>query len=348
MRRSPGPRTLVFREPRGTIVTRRLLPVSTLVLLIFAPAAVFAGVTPITECGTVITEPGKYKLTQDLLACPGAQINTYGGPLLIASSNVKLDLNGHTIQCDWHDYDWIYGHGIFAFGGISNVHIKNGTITGCNSGIVFVDVIDSSIKEITVSDSKVEHFLDGSSFAGIGIWLVRGYDVVTKHNMIVNNEAAGIYDTASTGNKISHNVTNGNGDQGIWIDTAQHSKVRCNTVHDNPLAGILLSGNASTGNVVKGNVVSGSFGGIAMLAFSTDEMPFGNTFRGNQSEGNIYDLSEAVFTGAGFVVEEGATCQNNWKKNRYVTQVGPLDCIGPPVELDEDDICALDDDEDDD
>lgn len=329
-------------------MTRRLLPVSALVLLIFTPATVFAGTTPITECPIVITEPGKYKLTQDLLACPGAQIGTFGGPLLITSSNVKLDLNGHTIQCDWQDYDWIYGHGIFAFGGLSNVHIKNGTITGCNSGIVFVDVIDSSIKKVTVSDSRIEHFTDGNSFAGIGIWLVRGSDVVAKHNTIIGNEAAGIYDTASAGNKISHNVANGNGGQGIWIDSAERSKVLCNNVRDNPWAGVLLSGNTSTGNLVKGNVVSGAFGGIAMLALATDDMPFGNTFRGNRSEGNLFDMSEALFTGFGFVVEDGAACQNIWKKNQFVSHVGPLDCIGPPVELDDDEICALDDDDDND
>ena len=47
-------------------------------------------------------------------------------------------------------------------------------------------------------------------------------------------------------------------------------------------------------------------------------------------------------------VEPGAPCRNHWKKNEFVTEIGPMNCIGAPKELDEDDVCGLDDDDDDD
>jgi hypothetical protein len=40
------------------------------------------------------------------------------------------------------------------------------------------------------------------------------------------------------------------------------------------------------------------------------------------------------------------TCLNTWEKNQFGTQLAPVGCIGFPVELDDDDVCALDDDDD--
>ena len=62
-----------------------LLPV----LLLMAGSAV-AGVQHITQCGTVIDEPGSYKLKNDLLDCTEIGITN-------SSSDVKLDLMNHEI-----------------------------------------------------------------------------------------------------------------------------------------------------------------------------------------------------------------------------------------------------------
>ena len=73
-------------------------------------------------------------------------------------------------------------------------------------------------------------------------------------------------------------------------------------------------------------------------------MDGGNFFRGLA----LIDLAEAMlnpFDGSVFALPE---CLNTWKKNQYGTELGPVDCIAPPVELDDDDVCALDSDDDDD
>ncbi len=334
-------------------MNKLLFTVSALILVILLPVAAFAGNKTISDCGTIITEPGNYKLAHDLLACPGAPFGTVGGPLVILSSDVKLNLKGHTIECDTIDNDQTYGYGVFVAGGDSNIHIKNGTISGCNAGVLFVATSDSSVSKVTVLGSKVESgfAVPGGfpvSFGGHGIWLSSSTDVVLKHNQLLGNESAGVFDNGSMSNKISHNVTSYNQAQGIFVNSVQKSKITCNEAVGNGLAGVLLGGTATTENLVKGNVTSGSFAGIGLLAFSDDEMPSNNTFRRNRSEGNFYDLSEALFTGFDLVASEDAPCKNDWRANQYVTQVGPLDCIAMSVELDEDDICALDDDDDED
>jgi hypothetical protein len=54
----------------------------------------------------------------------------------------------------------------------------------------------------------------------------------------------------------------------------------------------------------------------------------------------FYDL----VTGESLIHPDG-TCRNAWEKNRFQTALGPAACFGNPVELDDDDVCALDDDD---
>ena len=326
-------------------MTKRLIPVSALILLIFSPALAQAGVTPITECGTVITEPGKYRLAHDLLACPGSPFGSFGGPLLIASSDVKLDLNGHTITCDSYDNDFVYAYGVFVTGGFSNVHIKNGTISGCNAGILFAGMSDSSASKITAIHSTVEHIPGADfSFGGAGIWLTDTSDIVIENSVLFYNEGSGITDGGGVGNTITHNVAHYNGAQGIILESSQDGKISCNTVASNGLVGITMTGATTTGNLVKGNVTTGNVGGITLFAATTDTMPFDNAIRHNWSYGNVLDLTENLFVGGVPSVDPNAPCQNTWWKNRFSTELGPYGCFGMPANLDEDQICALDDD----
>ena len=314
-----------------------------------SPVPALAGVTPITECGTVITEPGKYRLAQDLLACPGSPFGSFGGPLLIASSDVRLDLNGHTITCDSYDNDFAYAYGVYVVGGFSNVHIKNGTISGCNAGVLFEGMSDSSVKKITSFDHKVEHIPGFDfSFGGHGIWVVFSSDIVVKHSTTYNNEASGITDGAGVGNTITHNMTRFNGGQGIFVDSSQDDKISCNKAEYNGFVGIGLGGATSTGNLLKGNVTTGNVGGITIFSDTTDTMPFDNLVRHNWSYGNLFDLTENLFIGGFPSVEPDAPCQNTWWKNRFSTEFGPVGCFGMSADLDDDAICALDDDEEDD
>jgi hypothetical protein len=98
-----------------------LLPV-----LILAAGSVFAKQHDVTECGTVIDEPGKYRVMNDMSCAPDVS-----GVEIIAS-DVKLDLRGYTISCDTSGK---YPVGAVVILG-ENVRVRNGTASGCDDGIV--------------------------------------------------------------------------------------------------------------------------------------------------------------------------------------------------------------------
>jgi hypothetical protein len=47
-----------------------------------------------------------------------------------------------------------------------------------------------------------------------------------------------------------------------------------------------------------------------------------------------------------FLLQPEGLCLNAWEKNQFQTEYGPVGCFGIPVELEEEDVCALDDDDD--
>jgi parallel beta-helix repeat protein len=305
----------------------RVLTLAVTGLLIgFLPAtSVLAGVAFITECGTVISEPGEYKLTQDLLLCPVDGIT-------ISSSNVKLDLKGHTITCDDR---YIYGIKVRDF---SDVDIKNGTVTGCRNGVYLRDVSDSQVTKMTLNGNR-RH----------GLYMRRGSSNVIKNNLLIGNEAYGISVWEGDGHLISKNITNENRHVGIDGDTTQNTKYTCNQSNRNGNIGIALSGTEG-GNVLIGNIANENrLAGIVMSGWPSNEIPEGNTIKHNIAlANNDKDLSENSWGPEGPYVEDGAPCRNTWIDNEFVTELGPEMCIGVPAQLDDDDVCALDDDGDDD
>jgi len=110
----------------------------------------------------------------------------------------------------------------------------------------------------------------------------------------------------------------------------------------------------SSGNLLRGNLVTDNFGGILMLGLAWDgflwqETPAGNTVRSNIVENNdrfdFYEFYFDVVTG-NLLVHPENLCMNTWENNQFQTDFGPAGCFGIPVELDEKDVCALDDHED--
>ena len=63
------------------------------VLVLIAGVALARPPVPVSECGTTISEPGKYRLVNDLVDC------TENG-VTITGSDIVLDLDGHSISCD--------------------------------------------------------------------------------------------------------------------------------------------------------------------------------------------------------------------------------------------------------
>jgi parallel beta-helix repeat protein len=315
-------------------MTRFLTLLSTGLLIgCLSTTAVLADAEPIIECGTLISEPGKYELKQDLLLCP------WGG-ITISSSNVNLKLKGHTITCDVYSGTSSIHSGVRVrtSTGYSDIHIKNGTVTGCNYGVYLVGANDSEVTNMTLNGNRRD-----------GLRMMMGSNNVIKKNVLIGNSGNGIFVTRGSGHKISHNITSENG-SGIGAYLTQNTKYTCNQSNRNSF-GIELSG-AEGGNVVSGNVASGnSVAGIILFGYLDLDWPIpeGNTIKYNVALANYdKDLSENMFSvEEGPYVEDGAPCRNTWIDNEFVTELGPEMCIGAPAQLDDDDVCALDDDGDD-
>jgi parallel beta-helix repeat protein len=306
-------------------------------LLLAAGSVLAAPPQLVTECGTVITEPGNYLLANDLVGCPDSGVSIF-------SSDVTLDLKGYTISCA--DNGLRLG-GVMAWGTedafLQNVTIKNGGVTGCSDGILFAYVEDSKIWKMTSWGNRL---WEGQSGTGITVWLSQNN--VIMHNQTFYNEDAGIGSWESRGNLFKHNTSTDNY-WGIWMGDDSDSQILCNRTWANGV-GIVL-GPGSNDNLVRGNVASYNFyEGISIVGFAWDgffwqDIPFGNTVRKNIAENNLWnDLFEGYWEllwDEEYLHPDG-TCLNTWKQNQYDGALAPAGCIGAPVVLDEDDVCALD------
>lgn len=320
----------------------------------------------VTECGTVLTEPGNYKLVKDLLDCPAAVDDSeLGGGVSILSSDISLNLNGHEISCAEEQGDYAYS-GIFVSApcnpyvedcegvSIQNVTIKNGTVSNCNDGIVLVLAEDSKVIHMTLADNHKWEFAPGQFKYGTGITVWHSRNNVIMYNHIYGNASDGIGSWESSGNLFKHNTSTDNGSgsgggegSGILLDNEQNSRVLCNRVHGNADGIVMFPG--SSGNLLRGNLVTGNFGGILMLGLAWEgeiwqETPAGNTVRSNIVESidrpDFYEFYIDVANGD-LLVHPGNLCMNTWEKNQFQTEYGPPGCFGIPVKLNKKDVCAL-------
>jgi parallel beta-helix repeat protein len=313
----------------------------TLPALLLAAGSVLAGSQSVSECGTVITEPGNYKLVNDLLDCEGDGVT-------IVSSDVKLDLKSHEISCA--DNGQLIG-GVVVEGteeaAVRNVTVKNGHVSNCVDGIVFIFTEDSKIMHMSSTGNRL---LDGGNGTGITVYLSHNNVIMKNHTF--GNGSDGINSWLSSGNLFKHNTSNDNVNGfGIYVQTETNSRIMCNRTHGN-VDGIWLAG--GSGNLLRGNFVSGNIAsGIGMMGFLWDgflwlDMPAGNTIRSNITEDNPWsDVSEILYdwvTGEVLLHPED-TCMNTWEKNQFETELGPTGCFGVPYELEDDDVCALDDED---
>jgi len=294
----------------------------------------------VTDCGTVLTEPGSYKLVNDLLACPEHGIK-------ITGSDIDLNLKGHEISCA---NDWI---GVFLMGSsettVKNVTVRNGHVSNCFDGIGLWYAEDSKVMNMSSTDNYE---------AGIALW--SSQNNVIMHNDVRGSAIDGIYSWSSSGNLFKHNTSIGNGNgwegAGMSLEGENNSRIMCNRVHGNA-DGILLHTGGS-GNLIRGNLVSGNVTGIEMLGFYWQDpdsgqeyyygMPSGNTIRSNIAESHSWvDLYEAYWDfGSELLPNPDGICRNTWEKNQFQTEIGVAGCIGIPVALDEEDVCALGNDDD--
>lgn len=188
-----------------------------LALMLSAVTTPAWAVTEITFCDE-ITQPGSYRVTQDLScrSCPQC--------LLIDASNVTIDLQGHSITGDGTTPS--AGIKVPRRAGVFNIEVRNGTVASFGDGINLEGATHSRIERMRVFDNK-----------GFGI-------VADAHSAVVSNIAArngltGIQvgiDAFGGGSLVLDNVATQNGRNGISADAG--SVVRNNVASFNGFFGI--------------------------------------------------------------------------------------------------------------
>lgn len=256
-----------------------------LLLLTWAiPAA--AANRPVSSCGTVISEPGSYKVVQDI-ACttPGRSAIT------IVASDVRLSLNHHTIQGNG-----LVTVGIEAFGGpLSNIRIHDhGTISGFTTGIFLFRTTRSQVSDLS---------LTGNLF---GI-LLRLSDENRIRSLFVQNTDEGIVLAESHGNSVTDNELPGPQGVGIWLLGSNRNRIRSNNIRENQVGINLMSfeGEPSHENVINDNTSE-----LNLVGISIDEGSSENSLRGNTAlQNTIGDLIDRNLP----------ACVNNWDDNTFQT-----------------------------
>jgi parallel beta-helix repeat protein len=147
--------------------------------------------------------------------------------------------------------------------------------------------------------------------------------------------SAGVYLTASTGNTITGNTFQGNGEYGVYLGGAANSNTINNNIFQNNGRGIavgtsyyntvsgnvfrgnstwvvILSGNLGTGgsNAVTGNTIQGGQYGIALSGNPTNDTVTGNNISGVTSYG-IYVSATGANISGNKIHDSGNTMANN-------------------------------------
>jgi parallel beta-helix repeat protein len=214
--------------------SRYLLMVFGLTLAFAALQTAQAQLIPVTNCGQTLDAPGEYVLMNDL-SCEQASGDFDG--VRITASNVTFHLAGHTISSSVCDPSRNVT-GIFVVGGITNVKIDGGNVSGFNDGIV-LSASNSSVTGVKVT---------GACQSGIHV--------------------------QGTNNLVENNTATDNGD-GISLISTKRTIVHCNNLSDNLRTGVVVSGTGRAegffeANIIEDNILcnNGFAGGFGVAIFN--------------------------------------------------------------------------------
>lgn len=164
------------------------------------------------SCGDTLGPGGQFQLTADIGPC-----DDDAGPALTVNSAV-LDLNGFTITCADTDMDLALPNGIEAVG--AKAIIVNGTVTGCDRGVVLAGTGKHRVGLVEVTASESD-----------------GFQVDSDKNILALNSAGGNgengFQVDGDGNALFQNVADGSGDfDGIEVN-GERNKLLVNACTNN-------------------------------------------------------------------------------------------------------------------
>jgi parallel beta-helix repeat protein len=175
-----------------------------------------------------------------------------GDAFVIHAGNIVLDLNGHTITGPgmgpqtWPNPQ-LDSVGV-RVGGHTNVTVRNGKIDSFSTGIYFIDMITSSIENVTSTRNRYGFYIHASTGTTVkdstvsaniyGLHLQSSSNsIVTKNNLVrqtYNSPGGyGIYLYRSEGNRIFENTIESNVNWGIWFSEARNNLIFHNDVLGN-------------------------------------------------------------------------------------------------------------------
>lgn len=275
--------------------------------------AINATNTPgISGCVFLISQPGSYYLTQDLIGVPGKS------GIWIGASNVTIDLNGFSVRGNGSS-----GAGIASSDFVSRLEVRNGTVNGWGAG--GIDLVPYSPRACIVRNVKVHLNLSGGikvsdsasiidcrafDNTGFGISALSNGEIVGCH--AERNSSDGI----AVGNNtlIDRCVALDNSGDGISASTG--STVTNSIASDNTAHGFNL-----TSSIRATNCSANSNGGYGFYAEQsvtiTDCHAVGNATSAVRLAGSLSEVSRCTLTGAsGFPVIDMIGNGNQISANR--------------------------------
>lgn len=190
--------------------------------------------TPVTACGTEITQPGQYFLANDLVGCLGG--------IVIRSQGVTLRLNSHQIV----GVESPGSRGILVLAPTATIIDGPGTIARFDAGVYLQRTTSGTlIVGVTVQDNHYGFFVAGSRDSTIG------------GNTVTTNQE-GILLFSSSDNHLVENVINSNRETGIQINGSRN-EIILNNIDNNGTYGIeVLDFFGSRNNRITNNAATGN------------------------------------------------------------------------------------------
>ncbi|SFL58677.1 parallel beta-helix repeat (two copies) [Halogranum rubrum] len=244
------------------------------------------GPAEISSC-TVIDEPGRYILTQDI-EDPDANVCVD-----IQASDVHFDGNSYTVDSGVNEsvrtevtegpfpepQNVSVGIGIDTSESLSNVTVSNATVVNSIFGVYGTNLSDARVEDATASNNTFGVFINNSS------------DSVVTDSAAMDNVVDGIVFESLGGRPVSNNTVSGsvterNGALGIAVGTANDSMVSDSIARENGVDGILLF---STKDTIVTNVTTSNNGDAGIKLLSGDGFASSNnTVVDATSTGNLY------------------------------------------------------------
>jgi parallel beta-helix repeat protein len=245
-----------------------------LIVALLAACVLSLGATPAhastVRCGATITTDTT--LHHDLTDC-------VGNGLVIGADNIKLNLNGHTVDGnDAEDHcpgDQSCDDGVNNSDGHRGVTVTGGAIREFDVGVLLVDASDNVLRGLATSQNSVGILLEHSTAGHIvnnaatdnqfmGVLLLHSSD----HNEIRNNKVSGsvlspgLLIDDSDHNRVERNVLDGN-DQGIASSPgSDYNDFTGNRASHN--LGGAIGADGGTGNRLRENLIADNGDGITV------------------------------------------------------------------------------------